>query len=366
MSGPVGTRNEDAWERAWRDRYERVTTTTGAARGATGSRQSTRPRTPLRYLLLATGLLATTVTAVAIADTDERKRRTGDARVTAARGEGDAIGLGERNPASGESTRETAIVANAGSGGLVLRPSNTAKGGRAVSATCDNDGQAAEDGCAVYVNKGTGAAASFRTQGSVPFAIRDTNTGRVDHLNADMVDGRHATEFLSRGDAASFLGASAKAVDADAVDGRDSSAFLDASGKAADADKLDGKDSAEFLGTTAKAADADSLDGKDSLNFTRLGGAVFTDGDPAGIGFTSTETSTGVYRVEFPAGTFKTATSCKPPVPIVVPHSDTAVIATVAIGMATCSSVDGSGGFTARTFTHAGAATSSAFWFMVM
>jgi hypothetical protein len=93
---------------------------------------------------------------------------------------------------------------------------------------------------------------------------------------------------------------------------------------------------------------------------------VFSDGDPAGIGFTSEETTTGVYRVNFPAGSFKTATSCKPPTPIVVAHADMAVIATVAVGMATCSSVDGSGGFTARTFTHAGAVTSSAFWFMVL
>jgi hypothetical protein len=136
--------------------------------------------------------------------------------------------------------------------------------------------------------------------------------------------------------------------------------------KAADADMLDGKDSSEFLGATAKAADADNLDGKDSLAFARLGGAVFTNGNPAGVGYTSEETSTGVYRVNFPAGTFKTATSCKTPTPIVVAHSDTAVIATVAIGMATCSAVDGSGGFTVRTFTHAGAATSSAFWFMAM
>ena len=144
------------------------------------------------------------------------------------------------------------------------------------------------------------------------------------------------------------------------------SSFLAAGGKAADAEALDGKDSSEFLGVGAKAADADTFDGKDSIGFARFGGAVFSDGDPAGVGFTSSETSPGVYRVDFPAGSFKTATSCKPPTPMVVAHSDTAVIATVAVGMATCSSVDGSGGFTARTFTQAGAVTNSAFWFMVM
>jgi hypothetical protein len=290
----------------------------------------------------------------------------GDPSVTAARGEGDPVDLGARNPRSGASSRETAIVANAGRGGLVLRPSNTAKGGRAVSATCDNDGTEAEDGCAVYVNKGRGAAASFRTQGSVPFALRDTNTGRVEFLNADMVDGVHASDFLRRSESSSFLGAGAKAADADKLDGKDSSAFLGSTAKATDANELDGKDSTEFLGSTAKAVDSDSLDGKDSLGFARFAGAVFIDGDPAGIGYTSEETSTGVYRVNFPAGSFKTANSCKTPNPIVVAHSDTAVIATVAIGMATCSAADGSGGFTARMFTHAGAATSSAFWFMVL
>jgi hypothetical protein len=304
---------------------------------AAPARPRRRSRAPLRDLLVATTVLAIAVSSIALAESGPS--------VTAARGEGHAIALGERNPGSGGSSSETAIVASKGNGGLVLRPSNTAKGGRAVSATCDNDGTAAEDGCAVYVNKGTGAAASFRTAGSVPFALRDTNTGLVKYLNADMLDGQNASDFLLRSEAGSFLGAG---------------------GKAADADALDGKDSSAFLGATAKAADADTLDGLNSLNFTRLANAVFVNGNPAGIGFTSQKTATGVYRVDFPAGTFKTATSCVTPKPMVVAHSDTAVIATVAVGMATCSSVDGSGGFTAKTFTPAGAPVDSAFWFMAM
>jgi hypothetical protein len=107
---------------------------------------------------------------------------------TAAKGEGKSVLLGKRNPKSGEATHETAVVNNEGGNGLVIRPSNTAKGGRAISATCDNDGTNPDDGCAVYVNKGTGAAATFRTSGTVPFAIRDTNTGVVKSLNADRVD----------------------------------------------------------------------------------------------------------------------------------------------------------------------------------
>jgi hypothetical protein len=342
------------WERAWSDRYPPPAKPRVA-------RDTAPRRSRLKHLLLTTSVLGVTVTSIAIAGEDPA-----DPRLTAARGEGDAIRLGERNPSSGESTRETAVVANAGNGGLVLRPSNTAKGGRAISATCDNDGVTDEDGCAVYVNKGTGAAATFRTQGTVPFAIRETNTGVVQHLNSDMVDGKSATDFLARSEEGSFLAANAKAVDADAFDGRDSSDFLGATAKAADANTLDGKDSSEFLGSTAKATDSDALDGKDSLSFARFGGAVFTDGDPAGIGFDSEKTATGVYRVTFPAGSFKTATSCKPPVPMVVAHSDTAITATVAIGMATCNSVDGSGGFTIKTFNANGLATDSAFWFMAL
>jgi hypothetical protein len=116
----------------------------------------------------------------------------------------------------------------------------------------------------------------------------------------------------------------------------------------------------------ASTVDADTLDGINSLNLARFGGAVFVNGNPAGIGFTSSKTGTGVYRVDFPAGSFKTSTSCKTPSPMVVAHSDTAVIATVAVGMATCSPADGTGGFTARTFTPAGAPVDSAFWFMVL
>jgi hypothetical protein len=378
MSEPARSQDaspEAAWERAWRERYEGPTRA-GGARRARSRAASQRAR--LRDLLIATTVLLVAVTSIAVAESGDKGGAQDEPGVTAARGEGDPIALGDRNPGSGGSGRETAIVADVGNSGLVLRPSNTAKGGRAVSATCDNDGQAAEDGCAVYVNKGTGAAASFRTQGSVPFAIRDTNTGLVQHLNADMVDGQHASAFLGRGEraadsallggnpASAYLGSTAKAADSEALDGKDSSEFLGATSKAADSETLDGKDSSEFLGATAKAADADTLDGQDSKGFARLGGAVFINGDPAGVGFTSEQTATGVYRVNFPAGTFKTATSCKTPSPVVVAHADTAIIATVAVGMATCSGVDGSGGFTVRTFNAAGGVVDSAFWFMVI
>ncbi len=331
--GPVGGESHVVW-RGWRDGCE------APARRRQAPARSRRAH--LRDLLFATTVLAIAVASAAFAGSGDGG---GGPSAGAARGEGDPVALGKRNPRSGTTSRETAIEAKRGKSGLVLRTANTAKGGRGLSASCNNAGTDSDDGCGVFLNKGTGVAATFRTDGAVPFAISETADGLVRNLNADRVDGLQASDFLLRSEAGSFLGAG---------------------GKAADADALDGKDSSEFLGVAAKAADAETLDGKDSLSFARLGGAVFTDGDPAGVGFTSEETSPGVYRVNFPAGSFKTATSCKPPTPIVVAHSDTAVIATVAVGMATCSAVDGSGGFTVRTFTHAGAVTSSAFWFMAL
>ena len=334
-SAPVGDGSHAVWERVWREGCE------APARGRRAPARSRR--VPLRELLFATTVLAIAIASAAFARSGDVDG--GGVSAGAARDEGDPVALGRRNPRSGTSSKETAIEAKRGKSGLVLRTANTAKGGRGLSASCNNSGTDSDDGCGVFLNKGTGVAATFRTDGSVPFAIPSTSNGLVQHLNVDRVDGLHASDFLQRSEASSFLAAG---------------------GKAADAEALDGKDSSEFLGVAAKAADANTLDGKDSISFARFGGAVFSDGDPAGIGFTSSETSPGVYRVDFPAGSFKTATSCKPPTPMVVAHSDAATIATVAVGMATCSGVDGSGGFTVRTFTHAGAVTSSAFWFMVL
>ena len=331
MSDPSGSkdRNEAAWERAWSARYE------AAAPVGVERRETRRPRrgAPLGHLLIATAVLGVLISSIAIADSgsEDLRQAGGAARV------GDPITLGERNPGSGGASRETSLVADAGNSGLVLRPSNTAKGGRAVSATCDNDGQAAEDGCAVYVNKGTGAAASFRTQGSVPFALRDTNTGLVRFLNADMVDGRSASDFLTR------------------------------TGKAADSDTLDGQDSAAFLGASAKAADSDTLDGKDSTSFARIGGMVKSDGTPVGTGFTSAFVGADIYYlVSFPDGTFKTESGCRLPVPVVS-------ATTVGVGALLvyepeikCNATTGSASFRVYLYTHGGANTTGGFSFIVL
>ena len=63
--------------------------------------------------------------------------------------------------------------------------------------------------------------------------------------------------------------ATAKAADADELDGLDSTAFLGIDAKSADADELDGLDSTAFLGINAKSADADKLDGLDASDFLR-------------------------------------------------------------------------------------------------
>ena len=373
MSEPAGRGTgctEAAWEAAWRERYERPPS--ARKRGCTEGRiPPMRSRTRLRHLIVATAVLGVTVSSFAVAQTGGQ-----DPGVTAARGEGDPITLGDRNPGSGESTQETAIVANVGNGGLVLRPSNTAKGGRAVSATCDNDGQDAEDGCAVYVNKGTGAAASFRTQGSIPFALRETNTGRVQYLNADMLDGQHASAFLGRNDraadssrlegnpASAFLGASAKAADSEALDGRDSSDFLGVTAKAADADKLDGKDSSEFLGSTAKAADAELLDGVESDDYARVSGLVNgTTGAPLSTGITSVRNAEGDYTVTINDGTFaNSGSSCSLLRPVISPVGNEFHAAVW--NEAGCL-IGGGAMFDVLTFDAAGAAEDATFGFIV-
>jgi hypothetical protein len=72
------------------------------------------------------------------------------------------------------------------------------------------------------------------------------------------IDGTDGTDGTDGGDGqdglpfdtSQFLGADAKAVDSDRLDGLDSTDFLRADDQAADSDTLDGKDSSDFLGVT--------------------------------------------------------------------------------------------------------------------
>ena len=353
MSDPEGAQDridEKAWERAWIARYG-AGPRKPAARAREGRRGARRP--PITHLLIATAALASLLSSLAIAEsgsgTSDVRQAGGAARV------GDPITLGERNPRSGGAGEETSIVADAGNGGLVLRPSNTAKGGRAISATCDNDGVTEEDGCAVYVNKGQGAAATFRTNGSVPFALRSTNNGLVRYLNSDLVDGKSASDFL---------GASSKAADSEALDGQDSSAFLRTNGKAADSETLDGQDSSAFLGANAKAADANLLDGVESDDFVRVSGLVNgSNGNPLSTGITSTRTGEGAYTVTINSGTFaNSGTSCSLLRPVISPVGNEFHAAVW--NEAGCL-IGGGGQFDVLTFDAAGVAEDATFGFVV-
>jgi hypothetical protein len=150
----------------------------------------------IRYLLLAATCLAVVVAPTAIAQSG-----------------GGPIVLGERNPSGGTgATTETAIVANIANNGQATRQSNDAVGGRAAGYGCENNGTEEINACANYVNRGVGPAAAFRTRGTVPFVIRETNRGRVANLNADLLDDKEAADFLLKTD---------KAADADKLDGQD-------------------------------------------------------------------------------------------------------------------------------------------------
>jgi hypothetical protein len=151
-------------------------------------------RQDVRFLSLAAICLAVVVTPIAVAQDGSQP-----------------INLGERNPAGGAgATQETAIVANIGNNGQATRQSNNAVGGRAAGYGCENNGTDEINACANYVNRGTGPAAAFRTRGTVPFVIRDTNRGLVANLNADLLDGREAADFSLKTD---------KAPDAEKLDG---------------------------------------------------------------------------------------------------------------------------------------------------
>jgi hypothetical protein len=140
-----------------------------------------------RAVVVNAFILALAVAALAVAQDAQNT----DVRPAQASEAGDPIELGRRNPGSGGVNAETAIVANQGNDALALRLTNTADGGRANSSTCENDGTAPTDGCHVYVNKGDGVVASFRSagRGVSPFAVRDINDGRVDNLNSHYVNG---------------------------------------------------------------------------------------------------------------------------------------------------------------------------------
>lgn len=116
-----------------------------------------------------------------------------------------------------------------------------------------------------------------------------------------------------------------------------------------------------FLGASAKAADADRLDGRDSSAFPHLFGAVSADGTvTAGSGFSATRVMTGVYKVEFPAGTFQGCV--KPIVLVTLARVD---YPRMPATEAWCSKATGAGSFTLLMHSPSGPVVDSPFDFMV-
>jgi len=170
-------RDDEDRRGGWRDGL-RATVDIGVR--AAGARQ-------LRAVLINAAILTLALAGFAVA---QNAGDGGKAHSAVSRQAGDAVELGRRNPSSGSVPAETAIVANSGNSAFALRLTNNAPGGRANSSTCTNDATDPTAGCHVYVNKGKGIVASFRSAGSgvAPFAVRNTNDGMVASLNSQFVN----------------------------------------------------------------------------------------------------------------------------------------------------------------------------------
>ena len=87
-----------------------------------------------------------------------------------------------------------------------------------------------------------------------------SSTAKVENLNVDLLDGL---------DSSAFSPAAHLHDDRYYTETESDARYLGKTAKAADADLLDGLDSSAFLGTTAKAADANLLDGLDSTAYVK-------------------------------------------------------------------------------------------------
>ena len=232
-----------------------------------------------RSLVLALGLLA--LLGVSIATS-----------IAGAAGEGKTVKAGQRNPAAGDLTRETEIIANNSTYGT--RQSNKSTNGGGVIYGCRAKAGGTPggsrpcvrannlvDGLAFEFASSAGAVLGTITSGKGGDTVKPftTNaTGVATGLNADQVDGKSADDLLAK------------------------------DGKAADADKLDGKDSAEFAsagdllfaavtatGTaTGRGVTGGSLSTPANNTFT-----VTFSKDVSKCSFTATETGAAATAVDF-------------------------------------------------------------------
>ena len=126
--------------------------------------------------------------------------------------------------------------------------------------------------------------------------------------------------------------------------------------RAARRPRLDG-----LLGATAKAADADQLDGRDSKGYARLGGLINGDGTVSqGTGFTVSHPSDGEYQVSFPSGTL--GTFCPP---VVTATAFSGIVRHPQLVGRGCNG-SGGGNFTMRMLDNDGVAHDTPFVFIAM
>jgi hypothetical protein len=171
--------HNDDWTNAWSDRYAGGEAAAPAKRGR--CRGLVRGRSTTTQVLLGSVLMATLITPFAFAQSGG-----GDARV-------------ERND-----SRYAFLARNTRSG-------DGGAGALACTSNKNPTGQTNREPCLNMVNKGTGYAAAFRTRGltgfrlqtsgegtATPFLLDPNATGKVEHFNADAVDGLSSEQIRPR------------------------------------------------------------------------------------------------------------------------------------------------------------------------
>lgn len=175
-------RRNDDWTSAWTERYASDGDDAAAPKRSRLGKLPLRGRSRTTHVLLSTVLLATMITPFAVAQSGGG----GDARV-------------ERNDA-----RYAFLARNTRSG-------DGGAGALACNSNVNPAGQTNREPCLNMVNKGTGPAAAFRTRGltgfrlqtsgtgtATPFRLDPNATGKVEHFNADAVDGLSSEQIRPR------------------------------------------------------------------------------------------------------------------------------------------------------------------------
>ena len=133
-----------------------------------------------------------------------------------------------------------------------------------------------------------------------------TVDGPSSGLDADLLDGKHASEFAtsSHNHDTAYLGLTAKATDSNKLDGKDSTDFS-LVGHTHDYSASDHDHDTDYLGITATAVNSDKLDGKDSTDFSLVGHGHGNITNAGAIGTTSglmVKTTTSGVLTTLPAG----------------------------------------------------------------